>query len=502
MRAHRHNVIASIAIFLLVLLVFARCLRFDFVNLDDPSNLQKNPAMQHVLLAWDKPYLDAYLPVTYTLWRAVKAIASPNPATNTQFENWTPIPELNPAPFHLLNIVLHAASAVLLFYILRTLFPGLALVTASLLALLFAAHPIQVEAVAWVTALKDVLSGFLSLLVIWLFIQKPLSDYRGRRDTARLFAIMIIFLAACLAKSTRVFLPLWLLGCGALLWKQTSSRLIADLLPLFISAALLTLFAMVIQPHPKDMAYQEFWRRPLVASDALLFYFYKLFWPAQLALDYGRNPRFLFETGVVYQTCLVLPVCGLLIWGLRDKLDRWFMLGLAGFVMTLLPVLGLTPFMFQTISTVSDRYCYLSLALLLIGVTPLLMRCPQRVIQVGLTLLILICIWRSQLQLPAWRNSVALWRHTIKVTADSGIAHNNLAAIYEQLGQTAAAIDHYTQSMSRLPRAETCSRIAILYTDLGDWHSANAWVQRGLDLDPQDAVLLQNRRVIEAHLAP
>lgn len=482
---------------LLTGLVFGRALFFDFVNLDDNSNLKKNPAMQELSLAWRKPYLDAYLPVVYTVWRGLHAVAQDERPRGNSVDSFTPIPSLDPLPFHLANLLLHAANGVLLFLVLRALLPAAPRQIAGLLAVLFLLHPLQVEPVAWVTALKDVLSGFFALLLLLLYVQRPLSDYRGRQDVRRMVLLALVFLLACLSKSTRVVMPLFLVALGHLHWRQPFTRLMADLWPLWLVATVVVLVAMAVQPPPKDMAYQDIWRRPLVAADALVFYLQKLFWPVPLALDYGRNPRFLFESGAVWSTCW-LPFVGAAGWWLlRRRLSPWLQLGMAGFVLGLLPLLGLQPFVFQTISTVSDRYAYLSLALLFVGLLPLLQGLAQRRwMMFGLAVLVLACGLRSFAQLPAWRNSHTLWQHTLSVTPDSGIAHNNLASIHEELGQARGAIAHYEASFLRLPRADLCGRIAILHTDLGQWQQALHWLDKGLALAPDDPLLLQNRAVV------
>jgi hypothetical protein len=500
----RDNLLAVALLLLLTVGVFGRAVLFDFVNLDDNSNLKKNPAMQDISLAWSKPYLDAYLPVVYTVWNGLHHLAHAERPRGDSVETFTPIPELDPWPFHVTNVVLHALNGVLMFLILRSLFPAPASpITAGLLAALFVVHPLQVEPVAWVTALKDVLSGFFSLLLVLLYVQKPLSDYRDRQDVPRMILLSAVLLLACFSKSTRIFLPLFLLPLGHLHWRKPLVKIAADLWPLFVVSALVMVLAMAVQPPPKDMAYQEIWRRPFVASDALFFYVWKLFWPSELALDYGRNPRFLFESGQVWWFFWVPLVVASGWWFARKRIDPWLQLGVAGFVLGLLPLLGLMPFVFQTISTVSDRYCYLSIALLLIGVTPALLLKPiLRVAQFVLLLLVIVCAVLSYRQLPVWQNSYALWQHTLTVTPESGIANNNIASIYEELGQTEKAIEYYEASYERLPRADLCSRIAILYTDLGQWQKALEWIDKGLQLAPEDGMLLQNRAVVVEKLKP
>lgn len=497
----RENLIAAIAVFFLALTLFGRSVFFDFVNIDDNSNLNKNPAMRDLSLAWSKPYLDAYLPVVYTVWNGLHHLAVAERSSGDTPETFTPIPELEPLPFHAVNVLLHAINGLLLFMILRRLFASLPVTIPGLLSCLFVAHPLQVEAVAWVTALKDVLSATFSLLLLFYYLQHPLSDYRGRQNFQRIALLSVIFLLACLTKSTRIFLPLFLVPCGHLYWRKPVVRLLAELWPLFLVALLVMVIALVVQPPPKYMAYQELWRRPFVAADSLAFYLWKLCWPLSLTLDYGRNPRFLFETGMVWQVSWIPVLLAAGWWFCRRKIDRWLQLGVAGFVLGLLPLLGLQPFVFQTISTVSDRYCYLSIALLLIGIAPVLGQVKQKtpVIFVLVALLTAFSA-RTFLQLGAWQNSYTLWQHNLEVTPDSGLAHNNLASIYEILGQPAAAIAHYEASFVRLPNADLCARIAILYTDLQQWQQALVWIDKGLQLDSQNEILQHNRAVVLQNL--
>jgi hypothetical protein len=487
----------ALALLLFSIAVFWRAVTFDFVNLDDNSNLVKNPAMHNIALAWEKPYLDAYLPVVYSVWRGLYALAERNPVDTTTVETWSPMPELDAQPFHAANLLLHAVNAVLLCLILRTVFPALHMLTCAGFAALFAVHPLQVEPVAWVTALKDVLSGSFALLLIYLYIRQPLTRLASLQHIALL---TLIFLLACLTKSTRLFLPIWLVWLGCLHWQTPWQRLATALWPLFMIALVIMLIAMVAQPTPKDMAFQELWRRPFIALDALAFYTGKLFWPHELALDYGRNPRFLFESGTVYIPAALCASGLTAICLMRQRLSPWLLLGLGGFVLSLAPLLGFKPFVFQTTSTVSDRYLYLSIALLLIGLADLWSRIPARIGASILTMAIFVCALKSTQQLPVWQNSASLWRHTLMITPDSGIAHNNLASIHETLGQLPEAIHHYEQATTRLPLAQIHARIAILYSDQQNWQKAQEWNERGLLIEPGNTLLLNNRTVFETHL--
>src|SRR5687768_14840039 len=145
-----------------VLAAFAPAMTAEFVTWDDRHNLFRNPRMNPPTLEgvwwyWTNPYKDLYVPVTYTVWSALAMLAE------------TPTPDelggrLNAYIFHLFNILLHAGSALAAYALLRSVgesderqpdWPAWAG------AMLFALHPVQVESVAWVSGMKDVLAGML-----------------------------------------------------------------------------------------------------------------------------------------------------------------------------------------------------------------------------------------------------------------------------------------------------------------------------------------------------
>ncbi len=141
-----------------VALVYAQTYHYGFVSIDDDDYVATNSHLHGGLTA------DSFA------WAF----------TTNRTMNWHPLTWLSllldaqcygttwAGGFHLTNVVLHAANAVLLFLLLRwatgRLWPG------SCVAALFALHPARVESVAWVTERKDVLSGLFGLLSIWAYV--------------------------------------------------------------------------------------------------------------------------------------------------------------------------------------------------------------------------------------------------------------------------------------------------------------------------------------------
>src|SRR4051812_47674469 len=165
-----------------------------------------------------------YYPMTYTsFW------------LQTRFQNWSQ--PLSPFPFHLVSVLLHGASAVMLWVILRKLaVPG-----PWVIAAIFALHPVQVESVAWITERKNVLSGafyFASLLVYLRFAGldpappfDPEQKFALPRERGKVYSLaLVLFACALLSKTVTGSLPAVVLLL--IWWKRGRIRLKEDVLPL------------------------------------------------------------------------------------------------------------------------------------------------------------------------------------------------------------------------------------------------------------------------------
>src|SRR5262249_30140534 len=136
-------------------------------------------------------------------------------------------------PFHLVNVCLHVANALLLWRVLARLqVPG-----AWLAAAVFAVHPVHVESVAWVTERKNVLSGLLYLLALLSYLRFALPTDEARRGGWGFYALtVVLFALALLAKTVTCTLPVALLL--VLWWKRgrVGWRDAALVAPLFVLA--------------------------------------------------------------------------------------------------------------------------------------------------------------------------------------------------------------------------------------------------------------------------
>lgn len=409
-----------------------------------------------------RPYQGLYTPLTYTLYALVAwapALITANAAAGI-----TPNPQL----FHGLNLLLHLLGVLSVWRILRLLLnrtrqpetetPGR--VDAWPLewaacggALLFAIHPIQVEPVAWVAGMKDLLFGLLSLVAVWyylLYVDAKTEPGRPSRPALHYGLATGAFVLALLAKPTAVVVPVivWLLAVWG--WRRSWPKQISGLLVWFIIAVAWGMLTRWVQPASNLDFEPPLWTRPLVAGDALLFYLYKLVLPIRFGPDYGRSPEYVLAHGWLFFTGLVPFAVAVWIWLKRERLS-WLATAAGVFVVVLLPVLGLIPFEFQRYSTVADRYVYLAMLGPALALAWGLTWPKKKIAAIGCAIVLGLFVLRSVWQIPYWHNTATFFKQALQVHSDSFIAHHNLGFALAEQGQDAEAVSHFTKALRLKP---------------------------------------------------
>jgi Tfp pilus assembly protein PilF len=462
---------AGIAVALLTLLVFARCVRFDFVNWDDPLNVVYNPHYKTITGSsigyfWTHAHFELYMPLTFTLW-ALGALAGRVPAVLGAFPPAASEAPFSPAPFHLLNVVLHAGSAVAVFALLLRLsrrfgggeaenLPRRVLASAAG-ALLFALHPLQVECVAWVTGGNNVVSGFFGLWALYAYLAYAEVDGRGKA-AARFTLATVLYVLALLGKPTAASLPLVAFVLETLVLRRPWRRWAPGLalwVALAAAEALVTR-ASSASSRSADIVL-PLWGRPFIVGDALAFYLGKLLWPYPLSVDYGHHPtRVVLASWWGYVTWLVPAAVGILLWRLRPRL-RWVGAGGLLFVAATLPVLGIVPFYVHRYSTVADRYVYvgllgpaLALAWAVWAASGSAARLRRPAFATAAMVLAVLAV-RTVAQTGVWRDTTALFSHALAFNPRSVAAYNNLGLEYGYRGDLKNAERSFREALRLAP---------------------------------------------------
>jgi tetratricopeptide (TPR) repeat protein len=363
--------------------------------------------LKRIWFSLDSP--SQYFPLVYTVLRLERAA-------------WG----LASGGYHWVNILLHAANALLLWGLLRRW----RLPAAWLAAAFFALHPVEVESVAWVTELKNVLSLFFCLLTAWAWV-----EFAGaRRGRWGFYLAALLFQALALfAKTTACTLPAALLLILWLRGERIGWRRAWQIAPFFAMGLLMGLVSIWWERHHQFAVGDAFaigWvSRLLIASRAVWFYAGKLLWPVDLSFSY---PRWQIDPAD-WRQYLWLAACIAAAVAIRTA-GRGVKTGFLIFVATLAPLLGFIMQYALRYSFVADHYQYAAsiglLALAAAGIDRLLGRFEAgrpalRPLVYALLLALLgLLTWR---QCRNYADSETLWRATLRSAPNASIAHNNLA---------------------------------------------------------------------------
>jgi tetratricopeptide (TPR) repeat protein len=397
---------------------------------------------------------------------------------------------LAPMPYHLVNIALHTACAILLWRVLENLrIPG-----AWLGAALWAVHPVQVETVAWVTEQKNTQSGFFYLLTIIFFIRY----LRASDVTAKwAYGYTLLFAALALAsKSSTVVLPLVLGLCAWWIEGRWRWRNVATLAPIAVMAVFpvaLTLWTQKLQfQGPESLQFaRSFPERLATAGDAVWFYLGKLAWPHPLIFIY---PRWQIDAAspISYLPLLALLAALLFFWRKRDTWARPYFFAFAYFIAALLPVLGLVDGFFWRYSLVGDHFQYLaSMGPLALAGTGLHrfshIYLPQlRALRAGLAAALLLLLATVSWQRTAvYQNIDALWSDTLAQNPSCWMAYNNLGLVYYGRGEIDNAMVQYQKALALNARlAEPHNNFGNALVQQHKIGDAISEFETALDIDP------------------
>jgi tetratricopeptide (TPR) repeat protein len=405
--------------------------------------------------------------------------------------------------YHLLNILLHFFSVLLLVTILRKLgIPG-----AWLAGGLFALHPVMVESVAWITELKNTLSG-----VFYLGAGLAYLKFDRERKRKHYTIALLLFLFGLLSKSVIVTLPAALLVVfwwkrGSIAWKRD----VAPLLPFFAIGIISGLFTAWVERRLMGAEGSDFnlafIDRCLIAGRAVWFYLYKLLWPADLIFIY---PRWHIDAAAVWQYLFpaAFLFAAVLFWGLRSR-SRAPLAVLLYFAVTLFPALGffnVYPFRY---SFVADHFQYLAgigptaaAAACIAQGTGLLqerLRRPVQPLLYGMLLSVLFLLsWK---QSGMYTDAETLYRTIITRNDNCWLAHNNLGILLADVGRSDEAMAHLLKALElHFNDVKTHNNLGNLLAMMGRTDEAMVHYQEALELNPKYSEAHNNLGVLLARM--
>ncbi|HZZ57547.1 MAG TPA: tetratricopeptide repeat protein [Opitutaceae bacterium] len=345
----------------------------------------------------------------------------------------------DPLGYHLVNLALHIAAAILAGTALRRL----GVQGAWWIAAAFALHPINVETVAWVSEQKNTLSAVFGLLAVLGFLR-----WREKGGGVWYAGATLAFVCSLLSKSVTATLPAALFI--VLWWRRRRPpwrEAGLPLLPWLVLGAAIGLFTAWVEKTQVGASGALFALSPadrlLIAGRALWFYAAKTAWPFHLLFEY---PRWHLNAGSAAQWLFPLAAFGVIA-GLAAA-RRWGALTcVLYFAGTLFPALGFVnvyPFVF---SFVADHFQYLAG----LGLFALLAAAGRRLpLAAGLALLAAWGVLTFR-QSGEYRDMETIFTATLRGNPDSWMAHDNLGMVLASRGDLAGAIAHYRESIRLQP---------------------------------------------------
>ncbi len=356
------------------------------------------------------------------------------------------------------SVALHTLASALLAALLLRL-TGRAWPCAAAAAL-FALHPLRVESVAWVADRKDLLCAVLSLACLHAHV-----SYAREPSPARMAGSLTLLTLALMAKASAIVLPAIMLLLD--LWPLNRLKATVDSERRGTSAAGLLMekaphlaislaFAIlgVIAARQGESGAEA---APLSERLAYLFiapatYLRQTLWLADYAplVPRSRGPLLGAALGSAAILCVITAWA---LWVARSR--PWWAVGWAWFLVALLPVSGLVDFGYHAHA---DRFTYLphmGLALALAAALPSPRPGPARwAYALALLVTLVTLAWNAQGQVHRWRSSESIFLHTLSVTRDNHVIHNNLAMVYLDQKRFDEALTHLTQALRIEPRAD------------------------------------------------
>jgi len=465
--------------------------------------------------------------------------------------NWHPVTWLSlmldsqifgptPSGYHLVNLLFHVMSALLLFLVVhrmtKEVWPS------AFIAALFAIHPIHVESVAWISERKDVLSAFFWMLTMGAYI-----SYVKQPGRRKYFYILVFFVLGLMAKPMLVTLPFvfllldfwplrrfqermpdpniradgykypmahkqkpnqaktaaetWDHGKPAHSGFQWSAiyPLLREKAPLFALAIISSIVAVIAQKKGSALSSMEALSLGVRIGNAFISYvtyIWKTIWPANLAVFYPQSGA-LSRWQLWGSAFLIVGITVVAIW--KAKKIPYLTTGWLWYTGTLIPVIGLLQVGSQAMA---DRYTYIPLIGLFIiaawGIPDLLKtRKHGKEIYWALSALGIVCLsciaWR---QAGFWRDSLTLFDHTLKVTDHNWLIYNNRGSIHNHLGDYPQAVEDLSRAIGIKPNyAESYYNRGTAYSGLGDYRQAIEDYNRTIDFKHGTAEVYVGRGV-------
>ena len=473
-REYGYDAVAAAALFGAVFLVYGATIGYGFVW-DDRYLIVENPYIR------DLRYVADYF--VSSVYQASYDMKVYRPLRQVVYALWYNLFELSPAPYHLLNIFLHALNVVLVLLLLSLL--GVDRYARLIGASMMAVHPVHSEVVANITGLTDLLCLFFLLLTLIVRIRANMLG----RPTGLLILELLLLLLALLSKEMAItYIALaWLIDRCLPDSNIDKKRLVAG----YATIALISVLYVVMRynavgevgrgDYHADSVYVTLLSQLGVLQD----YLQLILFPVNLSARYDIQLIETWNNPVVIVAgilLLSLPVIGYFLW----PRNRLLVIGTGWFFISLLPVMNILPIRGVMMA---ERYLYIPFLGMLIILGSVEISRYRNYLKISfLSLSLVIVVAYASIthgRLPVWANDTILFEDTVVKAPDSLVVRWNLFEIYNNRGDEALARQQY-RHMQRINKetADGYITLAKKYLEAGRRDKARNMAEKALRTMP------------------
>ena len=389
--------------------------------------------------------------------------------------------------FHRTSLALHVANTALVVVLLYMLFGQLW--AAAAVGLLFGVHPMTVEPIPWVGERKTLLAAFFALWCLILYVRFT------RKSNWRLYTgCLVMYVLALMSKPTSTPLPLLMLIMDYWPLRRWKLKVIVrEKLPLFIVGAIFAVITYISQSRAAGAVLPSEYgphRIPLILCHNIIFYLYKIAWPANLSSHYAfPEPLALSQpmvlAGVIGTTVLLAALVISLRWT-PAVLTGWLF-----FFVAILPTMQIIGF---SNVIASDKFAYLpvvGLLMVLASFSNWLCSSVSKPMARRVALLVVVIVLAgteavaTRRYLAYWRDTVTLYEHMLTLTPDSAQLHNHLGLGFRLEGKLDEAINHYHRALQLEPRfGETHNNLGFALATQAKYNDAISHYRQAMKLKP------------------
>jgi tetratricopeptide (TPR) repeat protein len=397
---------------------------------------------------------------------------------------------LNPAVYHLTNLLLHCVNSFLLFLVLKK--TGLNDFISYFTMILFALHPIHVESAAWVTERKDLLYTFFYLGAILLYLISV------NKNSRKLYFIsLIFFIFSCLSKAMAVTLPFVLVIINYFITGKAKFSF-RNIFPFLIISIVFIAINLSVAFYKTDITNYSIIDLFSLVCYSILFYPYKIIFPFYLSCIYVYPESLSL---MHYLSPLALLVIVMLLLYSRNRLIKF---GGLFYLISIIPVLPIIPF---GISVTADRFAYVPAAGLFIilsaGLYSLYNLLSKKMQRYNFVYAIFLMVIAASLALLTY-NRCSKWANTETLMNDALSYNDKNYYAYFILGNYHTAKHSYQSAVSNY---EKCINIKPDYSDaylnkgntyfyLSNYEEAINCYNKVVEIDPKDMEAYNNLGVV------